>query len=111
MSEAKAFLENENTQVRNGSLPSLAIFWGSFEQTPPRWDNESLDEYEKRVQIASDQKMADSAFGLSEMLRGSKGIRRVKAEEIPKEDHISITPCSVSRSIITFFEDWTWEDC
>jgi len=106
MEEAKAFLKKENEVAQNGSLPSLAMFWGSFEQTPPRWDNESLEEYQKRVQVAFDQKMADHAFGLSEMLRGSKALQAIKAEEYHGEDHLSVMPCSVSRSLIVFFEDW-----
>lgn len=106
MEEAKEFLKKEDDIVQNGSLPSMAMFWGSFEQTSPRWDNESLKDYEKRAQIEFDQKMVGHAFGLSEMLRGSKALRAVKSEEYHGEDHLSVMPCSVSRSLMILFEDW-----
>lgn len=107
MEEAKNFLEKDKTLAKNDRLPSLAMFWGSFEQTPPRWDSESLDDYEKRAQSTSDMKMADNAFSLSEMLRSSQALRTVKTEEHYQEEHISVMPCSVSRSLIMFFEDWS----
>lgn len=106
MVEAKTFMEQESRIPMNGPPPSLAIFWGSHEQTPPRNNDEQLEDYEKRIQTASDQKMADNAFGLCQMLRSSNLLENIKAEEFLREDHVSITPCSVNRSLITFFEDW-----
>lgn len=102
--EAKAFLENGKNSDEES--PSLVVFWGSFEQNPPQWDNEPLDHYEARKQIALDLRMADNALDLCGTLRGCQGLHTVLVSEYAGEEHTSVMPCSMSRSLTMFFEDW-----
>jgi predicted alpha/beta superfamily hydrolase len=104
LDEAKAFLKKE--RVSDEKKPSLMVFWGSFEQHPPRWDNEPLDHYEGRKQVALDFRMADNALDLCDMLRGCQRLHAVLMNEYDREEHTSVMPCSMSRSLTMFFEEW-----
>ncbi|CAI7648635.1 unnamed protein product [Penicillium viridicatum] len=103
LQEAKAFLK---TEPLGENLPSLMVFWGSVEQNPHQWDNESLEKYELRKRLASDFRMADNALDLCGMLRGCKQLHTVLANEFDGEEHTSVMPCSTNRSLTMFFEDW-----
>ncbi|OBT45941.1 hypothetical protein VE00_04240 [Pseudogymnoascus sp. WSF 3629] len=59
--EAKAFLQDNTSDER---LPSLMLFYGSFEQNPPQWNDEPLDHYEGRKQVAADLRMCDNILDL-----------------------------------------------
>ncbi|KAF4551975.1 Siderophore triacetylfusarinine C esterase [Elsinoe fawcettii] len=87
-------------------LPLLMMFWGSYEQDPPQWDGEPLDHWEARKQIASDLKMADNARRMCRILRAEKRVHSLLETEYSIEEHTSAMPCSVSRSLTMFFEDW-----
>lgn len=104
LQEATVFLEKENDSEEKS--PSLMVFWGSFEQKPPQWDNEPLDHYEGRKQMASDLRMADNASDLCGILRGCERLHTVLVNEFDGEEHTSVMPCSMSRSLTMFFEDW-----
>ncbi|KAH8700908.1 putative siderophore esterase [Talaromyces proteolyticus] len=103
--EAKTFIE-EKEKPMDEKTPSLMVFWGAFEQNPPQWDNEPLDHYEGRKQIASDLRMAGNAIDLCTILKGSKRLRTIIDYEYDSEEHTSVMPCSISRSLTMFFEDW-----
>ncbi|KAJ5474778.1 esterase [Penicillium sp. IBT 31633x] len=104
LKEANAFLKKEI--VSGDKLPSLMVFWGSIEQHPRRWNNETEEKYESRKRIAADFRMTDNALDLCKMLRGCKQLHTVFAKEFDGEEHTSMMPCSTNRSLTMFFEDW-----
>ncbi|CAI7641723.1 unnamed protein product [Penicillium glandicola] len=103
LQEAKEFLKKEHLDER---LPSLMVFWGSVEQNPHQWDNEPVEKYELRKQMAADFRMADNALDLCGMLRGCKQLHTVLSSELDGEEHTSVMSCSTNRSLTMFFEDW-----
>lgn len=82
------------------------LSWGGFEQNPPQWDNEPLDHYEGRKQIAKDLRMADNTIDLYEMVRSCKRLHSITTCAYDQEEHTSVMPCSLSRGLTRFFEDW-----
>lgn len=104
LDEAKAFVEKEKTS--DEKPPSLVVSWGSFEQNPPRWDNEPLDSYEERKKIALMVRMTDNARDICKILEGCQGVHTVLVREYEKEDHISVMSCSTGSGLTTFLEDW-----
>ncbi|RAL16187.1 alpha/beta hydrolase [Aspergillus homomorphus CBS 101889] len=105
LKEARSFLEKGRAS-ENGRSPSLMTFFGSFEQNTPQWNDEPLDQYEGRKQIAADLRMGDNVIELCEMLRDSVRLHSVSLHEYEGEEHISVISCSMSRSLTMFFEDW-----
>lgn len=101
---AKAFLENDGAS--DEKLPSLMLFFGSYEQNPPQWNDEPLDDYEARRQLAADLRMADNVSDLNKMLRDSTRLHPVSLNPYEGEEHTSVMACSMSRSLTVFFEDW-----
>jgi len=107
--EAKKFLENQKALEETNSKeksPSLMLSWGGIEQNPPQWDNEPLDHYEGRKQIAKDLRMADNTIELYEMVKSCKKLHTITSCEYDQEEHTSVMPCSLSRGLTRFFEDW-----
>ncbi|KAE8360981.1 Alpha/Beta hydrolase protein [Aspergillus caelatus] len=102
--EAKSFLDQE--KAADEQAPSLMVFFGSHEQSPPQWNNEPLDHYEARKQIASDLRMGDNSRDLVGMLQDSKRLHTVIVNEYDGEEHTSVMACSMSRGLTAFFEDW-----
>ncbi|KAJ1712857.1 hypothetical protein AFCA_005023 [Aspergillus flavus] len=102
--EAKSFLDK--AKEADEQTPSLMVFFGSHEQSPPQWNNEPLDHYEARKQIASDLRMGDNARDLVEMVRRSERLHTVVVNEYEGEEHTSVMACSMSRGLTAFFEDW-----
>ena len=102
--EAKSFLDQE--KAADEQAPSLMVFFGSHEQSPPQWNNEPLDHYEARKQIASDLRMGDNSRDLVGMLQDSKRLHTVVVNEYDGEEHTSVMACSMSRGLTAFFEDW-----
>ncbi len=101
---AQRLLDKEEDSEKKS--PSLLISWGSWEQNPPQWNDEPLDHYEGRKQVATELRMADNALDLAKMLGGCKHLHTVQAMEYEGEEHTSVMACSVSRGITMFFEDW-----
>lgn len=104
--EAKAFIENKATDEKS---PSLMIYWGALEQNPPQWDDEPLDHYEARKQIAGDLRMRDNARDLCKMLDGCSRLHTIIQTEYEGEEHTSVMPCSMNMSLTKFFEDWPFQ--
>lgn len=107
--EARKFLEKVKAieeSSSNEKLPSLMLTWGSFEQHPPQWDNEPLDHWEARKQIAKDLRMADNTKDLYEMVQACDNLNSITTYAYDREEHTSVMPCSLSRGLTTFFEDW-----
>jgi hypothetical protein len=112
--EAKGFLERkratdldeEGSEKTASKTPSLLLSVGGLEQNPPQWDNEPLDHYEGRKQIAKDLRMADNLSELYDMVKGCKELHAVTTCEYDQEEHTSVMPCSLSRGLTRFFEDW-----
>lgn len=104
LQEAESFIKKE--QVSGQNPPSLMVFWGSLEQNPCQWDNETLDQFGARKGIASIFKTAENALNLCEMLRCSKQLHTVLMSEFEGEEHTSVMACSTNRSLTIFFEDW-----
>jgi hypothetical protein len=84
------------------------LSWGGFGQDPPRWGNEPLDHYEGRKQMAKDLRMADNTIELYEMVHSCKRLHTVTKCAYDQEEHTSVIsmPCSLSRGLTLFFEDW-----
>ncbi|KFY32146.1 hypothetical protein V493_00480 [Pseudogymnoascus sp. VKM F-4281 (FW-2241)] len=101
--EAKLFLEDDTSDVR---LPSLMLFFGSFEQDPPQWRDETLDHYEGRKQVAAELRMRDNVLDLCEMLQDCTRLHTVSTKPYEGEEHTSVMACSMSRSLTVFFEEW-----
>jgi predicted alpha/beta superfamily hydrolase len=101
---AQAFLDND--KASDEKSPSLVVSWGSHEQNPPQWNDEPLDHYEGRKQIASELRMAGNALDLVNMMGGCNRLRTVQAKEYEGEEHTSVMACSISRGLTMFFEDW-----
>jgi hypothetical protein len=110
MQETKAFLEKnanlDDEAETSRQSPSLMLSYGGLEQDPPQWDNEPLDHYEGRKQTAKDLRMADNTLELYEMLKSCKGLHAVTTCAYDQEEHTSVMPCSLSRGLTSFFEDW-----
>lgn len=90
----------------DNKTPSLMLSVGGFEQYPPKWDNEPLDHYEGRKQMARDLRMADNLLELYEIVENCSGLHAVSTCEYDQEEHTSVMPCSLSRGLTRFFEDW-----
>ena len=103
--EAKRFLEAQAAQSKDKS-PALMLSWGGFEQNPPQWDDEPLDHYEARKQIAKDLRMVDNTIDLYEMVKKCEKLGTITTCEYDQEEHTSVMPCSLSRGLTRFFEDW-----
>jgi hypothetical protein len=101
---AQVFLDN--AKALDGKLPSLVVSWGSWERNPPQWNDEPLDHYEGRKQIASDLRMGDNALDLVKMLYGCNRLHKMQVKEYEGEEHTSVMACSISRGLTVFFEDW-----
>lgn len=110
--EAKTFLDKNSKDqgTESGSeerlLPTLMVFFGSWEQDPPRWHNEPLDHYEARKRIAEDMRMADNAIEICEMLQDSNRLHAVTLNPFEGEEHTGVMACSMSRGLTRFFEEW-----
>ncbi|KAF9895317.1 hypothetical protein FE257_000221 [Aspergillus nanangensis] len=104
LQEADAFLGKQNTT--DEKLASFMVFWGSLEQSCPRRNNESDEEYRKRKEAAEMVKMADNILELCGMLRGCQRLHTLLAHEYDGEEHTSVMACSMSRSLTMFFEGW-----
>lgn len=107
--EAKEFVEKAKANVgasSNGKLPSLMLSWGTFEQHPPQWSNEPLDHWEARKQIARDLRMEDNAKDLFRMVKNCRQLHSTSTNAYDQEEHTSVMPCSLSRGLTAFFEDW-----
>jgi predicted alpha/beta superfamily hydrolase len=107
--EAEKFLKTQaalQLPKTKDKSPALMLSWGGFEQNPPQWDNEPLDHYEGRKQIAKDLRMADNTIDLYEMVKKCEKLGAVTTYEYDQEEHTSVMPCSLSRGLTRFFEDW-----
>ncbi|KAJ6023916.1 siderophore esterase [Penicillium herquei] len=104
LDEAKKFLEE--TSLVGERVPSVMFFWGALEQNPPRWDKESDADYDARKQSALGFRMTDNALDLLLKLEDSSRVHVLLKDEYEGEEHLSIVPCSVSRALTKFFEEW-----
>ncbi|PPJ55432.1 hypothetical protein CBER1_02748 [Cercospora berteroae] len=102
---ANNFSAGEQAQVP-AVLPSLMMFCGGWEQHPPRWSNEPLDDYEARQRMWNDIRMEDNMLDLCKMLEDCKRLHTVQKGVYEQEEHTSVMSCSLSRSITRFFEEW-----
>ncbi|CAG7917175.1 unnamed protein product [Penicillium olsonii] len=101
---ARTFLRQD--QPSDTTPPSLMVFWGSFEQDPPQWDDESLDQFESRKHIASIFRTREHSIQICEMLRGSHHLKTVFMHEFEGEEHTSVMAGSMARGLTEFFENW-----
>ncbi|KAJ5715369.1 siderophore esterase [Penicillium malachiteum] len=99
LDEAEKFLDV--TSLTGEKVPSVII--------PPRWDNESNEDYDARKQTALGFRMTDNALDLLLKLEDSTHLRVLLKDEYEWEEHLSIVPCSVSRALTKFFEEWPFE--
>ncbi|CAK1356149.1 unnamed protein product [Cercospora beticola] len=102
---AQDFLEKAQAPTA-AAPPSLMLFCGGWEQHPPRWNNEPLDEYEARQRMWKDIRMEDNMLDLCKMLEDCKGLHTVQKSVYEQEEHTSVMSCSLSRSITRFLEEW-----
>lgn len=99
-------LEEEFRKRHVRQQPSLMMYYGSYEQHPPRWADEDAEKYEKRRQGAEERAMTDSANAMYRRLKDSGLLACVTIKEYPEEDHGTVIACSLSRGLTTFFEEW-----
>ncbi|KIX09196.1 uncharacterized protein Z518_00275 [Rhinocladiella mackenziei CBS 650.93] len=86
--------------------PSLMFFYGSLEQYPKRWHDESHEHFEKREQSCAERKVSENTTALQKCLQQSGKLEAVTIQEYVGEDHGTVMACSLSRSLTTFFEEW-----
>ncbi|OJD14061.1 hypothetical protein AJ78_05567 [Emergomyces pasteurianus Ep9510] len=91
---------------REFECPSLMIFYGSYEQDPHKWADESPEDFEQRLQFSHSRPMTDNAIALHRRLKESAGLRCVTVKGYQAEDHGTVMACALSRSLTTFFEEW-----
>lgn len=103
-------VEERFRQNAHDRQPSLMIFFGSYEQYPPRWADEDPEGYEKRRRGAEKRAMTDSANAMYGRLKNSELFACVTIKEYPIEDHGTVIACSLSRGLTTFLEEWPLRD-
>ncbi|CAG8935333.1 unnamed protein product [Penicillium salamii] len=103
----KTFLQQDKRPDTN--LPSLMVFWGSLEQYPHQWGDESLDQFESRQHVASIFRTTENSIQICEMLRGSPNLNAVLMNEFEGEEHTSVMACSMTRGLTEFFENWPFK--
>lgn len=102
--EEAAFRE----QRRGGGArkPSLMLFAGGQEEEPPRRRGEGDEGYEKRRRDHRGWRMVGNARDMAGRLEASGCFERFSSHVYEGEDHGTVTACSASRGLTTFFEDW-----
>ena len=102
-------LKEEKEYTARSSLqgPTLMMFFGSLEQNPSRWHDETAEHYEKRKVAAVNRGMGDNANGMYHRLQQSTNLRALTLTEYEGEDHGSVMACAMSRALTTFFEEWS----
>lgn len=86
--------------------PTLMLYYGSYEQDPPQWRDESPEDYERRKKVCRGRNMTGNAIALQTRLRECKLLHSVALRGYEGEDHGSVIACGLSRSLTTFFEEW-----
>ncbi|KAI9149044.1 Siderophore triacetylfusarinine C esterase [Paramyrothecium foliicola] len=104
----QVILEKE-AQFRSTPLtarPSLMLFIGGDEQSPPRRRDQLDEEYERLQKQYSEWKMVDQVSAMYTRMTGTDALQRLSMKVYPGEDHGTVIACSVNQSLVTFFDDW-----
>ncbi|KAK2751041.1 hypothetical protein FQN57_000116 [Myotisia sp. PD_48] len=109
LSEEQAYREQLELPQRcsEQETPRLMLFFGSYEQDPPRWPGEPVDDYRKRHKAAVERGMKSNAIAMHMRLKESGKLASIIWKEYPEEDHGTVVACAVSRGLTTFFEERT----
>lgn len=111
------FLLREETAYREGTMddnsklhkPSLMLFAGGLEQDPPRYRNEKPEDYEERRQHHEEWRMVDNVLDIHRRLETCDKLNHISCTVYEGEDHGTVIPCSLSRGLTTFIEDWPYK--
>ncbi|UNI21288.1 hypothetical protein JDV02_007290 [Purpureocillium takamizusanense] len=87
--------------------PVLMLFYGGDEEDPPRWEGEGDEDYSRRRKGAEERGMVANAKAMHGRLKDCGRLCGVTIKGYPEEDHGTVIACSLSRSVTTFFEDWS----
>lgn len=85
---------------------TLMLYYGSYEQDPRQWRDESPEDFERRKKACRSRNMTGNATALQKRLQECKLLHSVALKEYEGEDHGSAIACGLSRSLTTFFEEW-----
>ncbi|KAE8149858.1 Alpha/Beta hydrolase protein [Aspergillus avenaceus] len=100
LSRASRFIQEPNM----GTESALRLSYGSREEHPVRHPAESLEKYERRVQMAALRRMAGNCDDLYLQLEDSQRLRRIEKKEYIDEDHGSVISPTLSGGIIYFLD-------
>lgn len=101
-------LKEEKEYIGRSDLatPSLMMFFGSYEQDPPRWHGETQEHYDQRKAVAAARGTGINIKKMRKRLQDSEKLSAVTLNEYEGEDHGSVMACALSRALTTFFEEW-----
>jgi predicted alpha/beta superfamily hydrolase len=109
------FILQEEQSFRSGDegdgrpQPSLMLFVGTLEQAPRQRRRESDEDFCKRRKFLEDARIVDNVKEMHARLEESKKLRRLSLQ-MYEEGHVGIIPCAVNHSLMTFLEDWPFEE-
>jgi predicted alpha/beta superfamily hydrolase len=95
------------TPKPDSKLPTLMLFFGSLEHTVVQWHDELDEAFAQRQKVVAARKMSSNVRGLWERLKVSNRLRSVTLAEYEGEDHGTVMACALSRSLTSFFEEWS----
>jgi len=98
--------EKGYTEKSDLAIPSLMMFFGSYEQDPPQWHGETQEHYDVRKAVAAARGTGDNIKKMRKRLQDSEKLSAVTLNEYEGEDHGSVMACALSRALTTFFEEW-----
>lgn len=101
--------------------PALLTYLGGWEQSPPRWPEETDEHYAGRQEMAALLRMKDNLVELHSLFHRAEegknsqwGKNRKVSSRAHKtyegEEHTSVMACSLSRGLTLFFEDWPFPE-
>ncbi|KAI0166804.1 IroE protein [Hypoxylon sp. FL1284] len=108
------FVETEEAAFREGGAgaqdrknkPSLMMFAGGVEDSPPRRRGEGDEEYKNRRRDHQGWLMTTNARNMGRRLETSGCFENFSCHIYEGEDHGTVVACSISRGLTTFLEDW-----
>lgn len=82
----------------------VRIPYGCLEKSPMRKRDQFEEQYQKRVTIAKERRMADNCDEMFLRLQQSGYLRSVKSREYEEEDHGSVIAAALNGAIFYFLD-------
>ncbi|OTB07720.1 hypothetical protein M426DRAFT_53028 [Hypoxylon sp. CI-4A] len=108
LKEEAGFRKNQGSSSHSPK-PSLILSIGGQEKNPPQRRGEPDEDYEKRRERHNGWHMVDNVHDMYARLEPSETLRYVTSHVYEGEDHGTVSACSLSRGMATFFEDWPFQ--